>query len=602
MRIYLLILLTIICLNKTNCKNIDIIIEPPSWWVGMKNPELQLMIYGKDISSYEVKCNSNSVTIKDIIKTSNPNYLFIDIVIDESAQAGTLDFIFTKKGKTYKMPYILQERKPMSSERQGFDTSDVIYLLMPDRFVNGNKKNDNIIRMKEKTNLLDPDGRHGGDIQGIIDSMNYFNDMGYTALWLNPVLENNNDAYSYHGYAITDFYNIDPRFGDNTLYKEMVNQAHRKGIKVIKDMVFNHFGEGHRWYEELPDSSWINRWDNFTRSNYRGSVISDPYSSQYDKDIMTKGWFDTSMPDLNQENPLVANYLIQNAIWWVEYADLDGIRMDTYPYSDEAFMKQWMLRMKEEYPNLSIVGEAWLNNKTQVAFWQDNDFYGNDSNLDFVMDFPLQSAIVKAFTTDEGWDSGMAALYESLSQDFAYPNPNNILIFMDNHDLSRIFSLINKDFDKWKMATAFLLTTRGIPQIWMGTELLNTGFEWNGHGKMRQDFNTITDDVDSVMAYEARNYMKTLLNYRKNSDVLQNGKLLHFIPHDGIYTYFRYNDNDAVMVILNNNDDEMTIDTERYNEILRHYHTGKDIITNKRYDIKNPVTIKPHNALILELQ
>lgn len=248
-------------------------------------------------------------------------------------------------------------------------------------------------------------------------------------------------------------------------------------------MVFNHFGEGHRWYEELPDSSWINRWDNFTRSNYRGSVISDPYSSQYDKDIMTKGWFDTSMPDLNQENPLVANYLIQNAIWWVEYADLDGIRMDTYPYSDEAFMKQWMLRMKEEYPNLSIVGEAWLNNKTQVAFWQDNDFYGNDSNLDFVMDFPLQSAIVKAFTTDEGWDSGMAALYESLSQDFAYPNPNNILIFMDNHDLSRIFSLINKDFDKWKMATAFLLTTRGIPQIWMGTELLNTGFEWNGHGK-----------------------------------------------------------------------------------------------------------------------
>ncbi len=593
--------MTIICLGKAEGRGMDVIIEPPNWWVGMKNNDLQLMTYGKDISSYEVTCNSNDVTIKDVIKTPNPNYLFINIVINDDAKAGTLEFVFKKKGKTVKVPYNLLKRKPMSAERQGFTNSDVIYLLMPDRFVNGDKSNDNIMTMKEKKDSNNPDGRHGGDIQGIIDNMDYFEDMGFTALWLNPVLENDNDAYSYHGYAITDFYKVDPRLGNNALYCEMVNEAHRRGLKVIKDMVFNHFSSGHRWYKELPDSSWINRWDTFTRSNYRGSVISDPYSSQYDRDIMTKGWFDSNMPDLNQKNALVANYLIQNAIWWVEYADLNGIRMDTYPYSDEAFMRQWMQRMNEEYPNLSIVGEAWLNNKTQVAFWQNNDYYGNDSRLEFVMDFPLQQAIVKAFTTDEGWDTGIAALYESISQDFAYPSPFNILIFMDNHDLSRIFSSLNKDFDKWKMATAFLLTTRGIPQIWMGTELLNTGFEWDGHGKMRQDFNTISDDVDGVMAYEARDYMKTLINYRKHSAVLQNGKLLHFIPQDGIYTYFRYNDNDAVMIVLNNNKDSKTIDTQRYNEILQYYKTGKDIITNKEYDMTKPFIINPHNVLILEL-
>ncbi|MFA4864367.1 MAG: alpha-amylase family glycosyl hydrolase, partial [Bacteroidales bacterium] len=470
----------------------------------------------------------------------------------------------------------------------------------------------------EAARRSDPNGRHGGDIKGISDKLDYIADLGVTAIWLNPVLENNMPAYSYHGYAITDFYCVDPRFGDNDQYKSLVDNCHKKGLKVIMDMVFNHCGSNHWWLQDMPMESWIHQFPGFTRSNYRAETAMDPYASDFDREKMQTGWFDKTMPDLNQHNKILANYLVQNSIWWLEFAGLDGIRMDTYPYSYKDFMTKWMQRVLKEYPDFRVVGETWQQKETHTAYWQAGSPVSGDysSYLPSVTDFPLQYALKDAFNEQEGWTNGLARLYYVLAQDFIYSDPFCNTIFADNHDLTRFYTSIGEDLNKFKMAMAVLLTTRGIPVIYYGTELLMTGEKSNGDGFIRQDFplgewQLAVDSrqltvgsrqltVDSRQE-EALQYLKTLLKWRKGSEVIHHGKLKQFIPKDGIYVFFRYDEEDAVMVVINKNKENRKLDLTRFQEVLKDYRRGKNVVTKKVFLLEEGIDVPGETALVLEL-
>jgi len=595
--------------GKIDLKRVD----PPNWWAGMKNPNLQLLVYGTNISQTDVVIDYPGVIVKSVEKVENPNYLFINLVIAHKALPGTFDISF-KKGKKEVAVYHYELRKRMHNPDfyQGFDESDAIYLLMPDRFANGDTINDNVEGMLEKADRKNPNGRHGGDIKGIIDHLDYIKDLGFTAVWINPLLENNMPGYSYHGYAMTDFYKVDPRYGNNELYKELVAKAHEKGIKIIQDMVFNHCGTNYFWKDDLPAPDWYNEWPEFTRSNYRGGVVTDPNASEYDYDRMVKGWFDVTMADLNQHNKFVANYLIQNSIWWIEYLGLDGIRQDTYPYPYKDFMAEWMKRLLEEYPGYNVVGEVWLNYPSAVAYWLENDHNpdGYHSYLTNVFDFPLMFAVSKAFNEKDGWSSGLAQLYEVLSQDLVYSHPENLVVFPDNHDGSRIFTKLGEDVKKYKLAMAVIATVRGIPQIYYGTEIIMPGDEHKGHGFIREDFpggwpgdsiNVFKLQGLSKEQIDAYNYFKKLFNWRKQSEVIHTGKFKHFIPENDLYVYFRYNDKEKVMVVLNNAEVDKTFNPERYKEMLENYTSGEAVISGVKYDVTKPFTVKAKSPLILEL-
>lgn len=589
-------------------------IEPPFWWAGMQNQDLQLLVYGKDISNSRVTVNYPGIELVETVLVENPNYLFLNLRIKPEAKPGSvlINFQIGKK-KPLEYRYELRERAKGSAERQGFNNSDVIYLLMPDRFANGNPANDNMSGMLEKADRTNPDGRHGGDLEGIRKNLDYFNQLGVTALWLNPVLENNMPAVTYHGYAITDFYKVDPRFGTNEDYRNLIVEANKKGLRIIKDMVVNHFGTNHWMLKDLPMKSWINQWPEFTRSNYRGGTITDPYASQYDRKKMLRGWFDTTMADFNQDNPYVTNYLIQNTLWWIEYAGLDGIRMDTYPYSGREFMKKWMMAILAEYPNFSVVGEVWLNTSPQVAYWMEDacNADGYNSNLNYLFDFPLKYAIGSAFNENHGWSSGLSRLYESLSLDFLYKNPSNIVVFADNHDADRLFTVLQEDIRKYKMAMAFLMTVRGFPQIYYGTEILMTGLEHDGHGFIREDFpggwdgdktNVFLRENLSPDQTEAWDFLRKLLHWRKDKKVIHEGKTTHYVPEENVYVYFRYNDNESVMVILNNNDESRTLTTERFAENLEGYKSGTDLIHRTHFDQLRMISVPAKSARIIDLK
>ncbi len=589
-------------------------IEPPCWWAGMKNPNVQLMVHGKDISFTKAVIRYEGVELVSQTLVQNPNYIFLNLKMSPEVKPGKFEILFMKDNKpVFTCEYELKQRMEGSAQRKGFDNSDVIYLIMPDRFANGNPDNDSQEIMLEKADRSNPNGRHGGDIKGVSDHLDYLADLGVTAVWLTPVLENNAQAYSYHGYAITDFYKVDPRHGSNEEYAAMVEKAHTKGLKVIMDMVFNHYGTGHWWTNDLPMHDWVNEWPEFTRSNYRGGTISDPYAADADRNQMSKGWFDGHMADLNATNPFVETYLIQNSIWWVEYAGLDGIRQDTYPYSDKNAMSNWMNALNNEYPGFSVVGEVWLNYTPQVAYWQSNtknkDNY--DSKLDYVMDFPLKYAINSAFNEQNGWDKGILRLYESLSLDFVYNQPDHIVNFADNHDCDRIFSALGEDKQKMKMAMTFLLTVRGLPQLYYGSEVLSTGFEHQGHGFIRNDFqggwqgdqtNAFTADGRTADQNEVFNHIRTLLNFRKENKVMQNGKLKHYLPQDGVYVLFRYNDNESVMVILNNNKEEKTITGKRFAESLNGFKSGNDLLHRTYYENFESIVIPGMSSRVIQLK
>ncbi len=608
--IVLAILLPMTLLSqKAEVKRID----PPFWWSGMKSNSLQLMVYGNNISVTQPKISDTSVFLKQVISVESPNYLFLDLDIS-SAKAGVFNIeFFNGKKKVISIVYQLKSRELNPDEMTGFDNSDAIYLLMPDRFANGNPDNDDMPGMLEKANRSNPNGRHGGDIQGIVNNLDYIKDLGATSIWINPLLENNMPAYSYHGYAVTDLYKVDARFGTNDDYKNLVRTAHKKGLKIIQDMVFNHLGTNYFWKDDLPSQDFYNQWPEFTRSNYRGGAVNDPHASDYDYQKMVKGWFDVSMADLNQKNPLMANYLIQNSIWWIEYLGLDGIRQDTYPYPDKDFMAEWMRRVLEEYPNYNVVGEVWLSFPPAVAYWLENDKNadGYHSNLTNVFDFPLMYAISKAFNEKEGWSSGSAQLYETLSQDYVYSDPMNLVVFADNHDGDRLYSKLDEDINKYKLAMAFLFTTRGIPQIYYGTEILMTGHEHDGHGFIREDFaggwdgdenNAFTSVGRTPEQNEAFNFLRRLMNWRKSSKAVQNGKLTHYLPENGIYVYFRHTKEESVMVMLNNTNEDKEVDLSRFAENIEGFETGKSVLNRMYFDKLDTIVVPAKSPLIIELE
>ncbi|NOZ45753.1 MAG: glycoside hydrolase family 13 protein [Chlorobi bacterium] len=608
--IFLYLIIFLIAFNIFGQK---IKIEPAFWWVNMNNPKLQLLVYARNISTYEVSIRNKNIELVKINKVENPNYLFLDLIITKKASAGVFNIDFTNKANkkiTYK--YELKKRQKPANEHVGFNSSDVIYLVMPDRFSNGNIKNDSPEGMMEKADRENPDGRHGGDLQGIINHLDYISNLGVTAIWLNPFQENNRPQYSYHGYATTNFYKTDPRFGTNKDYKHFVNECHNKNLKVIIDIVLNHCDTNNWLIKDLPSPDWIHQFPEFTRTNYRIPAILDPHGSEYDRNLMLNGWFDQIMADLNHKNPFLATYLIQNTIWWIEYAGIDGIRLDTQPYSDKDFVAGWAKQIFNEYPNFNIVGEAWLQKIALTAYWQKNanNTDGYNSNIPSVTDFPLCFAIASALNEHEGWAEGMNRLYYILAQDFLYAHPENNLIFVDNHDLTRFYQSIGGNLDKFKMGLAFLLTTRGIPMIYYGTELAMGGSESEGHGYIRKDFpggwpndknNAFVAEGRSNEQNETFNYLQNILNWRKNAAVISTGKLMQFLPENNIYVYFRYNQNKTVMVVLNNNDSEQTIKTERYNEAIKGNTTGFDIIMKKQIDHISEFSIAPKSAMIIEL-
>jgi len=609
---YLHLLLIVTLLSADNNKSYQIDhLEPPSWWIGMANNTLQLMVHGKNISDLEPEFNFHGVLINKVHRVENPNFLFIDLLLSETARPGKFDILFNKSGQTIiSYSYEILKRTAGSAERQGFSPADVIYLITPDRYANGNPDNDSVPSLKEKPNRRNKDGRHGGDIKGIIDHLDYIAEMGFTQIWLNPVLENNQKKYSYHGYSTTDYYNIDERFGTNELYKELSEIAQNKGIGIIMDLILNHIGSEHWLMYDLPSSDWINHNGEFVQTSHIHESIYDPYIPQFEKDLFTSGWFVETMPDLNQSNPFLANYLIQLSIWWVEYAKLSGFRIDTYPYIDKDFLTIWSKRIAREYPNFNFCGEAWNNNPSMVAYWQKGSkpYDGYISYIPSMKDFPLQKALVQGLMSEEKWDSGIGDIYRVLANDYQYGDPYNLLVFAGNHDMQRIYSQLSENMDLYKIAMSFILTTRGIPQIYYGAEIAMTSTR--DHGELRKDFpgGWAGDKIDAFNGIrlsgeqrEAQNFMRDLLNWRKSSLAIGKGSLVHYPVKNGVYVYFRLYENDLVMVMMNNNKRSIRIDPGHFNEVLAEKNQGISVLDNRVYDLTTKINLPGKTALILEI-
>ncbi len=588
-------------------------IEPANWWVGMQYNQIQILVYGHEINNLNPEFSGKGIEINKVIKVPNPNYLFIDVTIKPNAEPGIRQLIFKNNGQvveSYDYPLLAREKK--AEDYIGFNSSDVIYLITPDRFANGNAENDNQSFLKEKTDRKFHGGRHGGDIAGIDQNLDYIKDMGFTCVWINPLLENDMPKFSYHGYSTTDFYKVDARYGSNEEYKALVKNAHKKGMKVIMDMIANHCGSEHWWMTDLPMQDWINQWPEYTETSHRKITVVDPYASQRDKDVYLKGWFVPTMPDLNQENEFLAKYLIQNSIWWVEYLDLNGIRMDTYSYSDATFLTNWTKAIMTEYPNFNIVGEEWFNKPTFVSYWQvdkKNDD-GYVSYLKTLCDFPMEFTLVSALNSKEGFASGLIEIYELLGHDYLYAHPENMLTFPDNHDMSRIYTQLNEDDELFKMAITFIATTRGIPMYYYGTEILMSNPNSGEHGIIRSDFpggwsndkiNGFTGNGLTDKQLEAQNYMKKLLKWRQTSNAVKNGKLMHFEVHDGVYVYFRYTDSEKVMIVMNKNEGKTTLPLAEYAEMLKDAKSGKDPLNKKKYDLTQPIKVEGKSVTIIEI-
>lgn len=587
-------------------------VAPSFWWAGMKNPELQVLLYGDHISSAEVSISSQDVILREVVKQENPNYLLL--YLDLSEAVPQMFNITLKQGKKQtEIPYELKQRKPKAAEVEGFNSSDVLYLIMPDRFANGDSSNDIIPGMLEaKVDRNDPFARHGGDLKGIEKHLDYISDLGVTSIWLNPIQENDMKEGSYHGYAITDYYQVDRRFGSNEEFKKLVEQAHSKGLKVVMDMIFNHCGDENYLFKDMPSKDWFNFKGKYVQTTFKTATPSDPYASDYAKKIVVDGWFSECMPDFNQRNRHVAAYLIQSSIWWIEYAGLNGIRQDTHPYADFDMMSDWCKAVTKEYPDFNIVGETWISSNVMVSYWQKNSKVAapKNSNLRTVMDFPLMDQMNNAFDEEtHDWNGGLCRLFEYLSQDIVYADPMNLLIFLDNHDTSRFYrsEAATKNLDRYKQAMTFLLTTRGIPQIYYGTEILMAADKANGDGLLRCDFpggwqddtNNFFDAVNRTpQQNEAFSFVQKLLQWRKGNEVIAKGKLKHFSPNNGIYVYERkYGDKSAV-VFLNGNNREATIDLSAYKEVLP-ASSAYNVLTDEKVKLENQLTLKSRDILVL---
>ncbi len=587
-------------------------LAPTFWWAGMKNPELQILLYGKDIASSDVTISSQDVILKEVVKQANPNYLLLYVDLSEAAPQ-TFNIVLKKGKKTTTVPYELKQRTRKGEDIEGFTAQDVLYLIMPDRFANGDPSNDVVEGMLEnKVDRNEQYARHGGDLKGIEDHLDYIADLGITAIWLNPTQENDMPDGSYHGYAITDYYQIDRRFGNNGEFKQLVDKAHAKGLKVVMDMIFNHCGSENYLFKDRPSDDWFNFKSHFVPTSYKTASVQDIHAADYERKIATDGWFTQVMPDLNQRNRHVAQYLIQSSIWWIEFAGINGIRQDTHPYADFDFMAEWCKEVLEEYPNFNIVGETWLNSNVLVSFWQKDSKLAapRNSNLPTVMDFPLQGLMNKAFdeeTTD--WAGGLYWLYDYITQDLVYANPMNLLTFLDNHDTSRFYTREEqtKNITRYKQALLYLLTTRGIPQIYYGTEILMPGDKGEGDGTLRRDFpggwtgdktNCFTREGRTKLQNEAFDYTRKLLNWRKGNEAVGKGTLKHFSIANGTYVYERKYGNQSAVIIMNGTDKPQELDLTPYKEILPKAQ-ATDVLSGKTINLKGKLSLKQRESLLL---
>ena len=591
-------------------------IDPPFWYTGMQNPELQLMVYGEGIGDARVSVSYPGVSLSSTVKLESNNYLLVYLHLGKDVKPGNVPLTFTIGKKQLTQNYELRARAMKGCERKGFDASDALYLLMPDRFANGNPNNDVVPGMLDaKVDRNDPNARHGGDLAGIEQHLDYFSDLGVTALWFTPVLENNMQGGSYHGYATTDYYKVDPRFGTNEEYRQLIEKAHQRGIKIVMDMIFNHCGVDHVWIKDMPSKDWFNNPDhqnNFVQTSFKLTPHVDPYVSQYDFHQMNDGWFVPSMPDLNQRNPHVIRYLIQNSFWWIEYAGIDGIRMDTYPYADYDAMSRWMAELNEEYPNYNTVGETWVTEPAYTAWWQKDSKLSapRNSNLKTVMDFSFFDKInIAKNEQTETWFKGLDRVYNNFVYDYLYPNPASVLAFIENHDTDRFLGE-GQNLALLKQATTLLLTTRRIPQLYYGTEILMNGVKAKSDGYVRKDFpggwagdkqNAFTPEGRTPEQNECYNFYKTLLNWRKGNDVIAKGSMTQFMVQNGVYAYARQYEGKTVFIILNGTDSETTVPLKFYQEILKDAPQGRDIISGRTVTFGEELTLAARESLVIEL-
>ncbi|NML21508.1 glycoside hydrolase family 13 protein [Pseudoflavitalea sp. G-6-1-2] len=592
---------------------------PAHWWTGMKSQQLQLLVYApgstRGVESVRLKPYTG-VQLKKVHRFKNRAYIAIDLEIAATAKPGQLQLKFLLKGDVGPdFKYELKQRQPGigTTRIKGIGTEDLIYLIMPDRFSNGDITNDRIPGMLDQSlNRKDIWARHGGDLKGVENNIGYLQDLGVTAIWLNPVLENDMANRTEHGYAITNHYKVDPRLGGAKAYHSLIDALHARGMKIIQDAVYNHVGINHFLFKDLPDSSWFHFSKKYINTTYKDQVLMDPYAAADDKKRMSDGWFVPSMPDLNQQNEFVANFLIQHALWCTEEFGLDGWRIDTYAYNDLAFMNRCNKALLDEYPQLHIFGETWVHGTLNQSYFAANHFdIPYKSNLPGVTDFQLNLyGIIPALTQPFGWTEGVSRLYSTTANDFVYQDPNRNVIFLDNHDVSRIFSILGENIPKMKMAIGWLLTYRGIPQLYYGTETLMKNFA-NPDGLVREDFpggwkndsaNKFTASGRTTAENEIFDYTRKLANYRKNTPALHSGKLMQYVPEDGVYVYFRYNDQKTIMCIINSNDQPKTIATARFEERLKGFGGATDIATGNRFTLKDSMSLPAQSLLIADLQ
>ena len=584
-------------------------IEPPFWWEGFKNTSLQLLVYGENISNLDFNIKSNIVELVSVEKAENPNYIFLNLEVNDKGRSG--DFDIDYGGNSIK--YNIHKKELDSDIHIGFNTSDVLCLITPDRFINGDYSNDNHPDMLEKASR-GPWGRHGGDLKGINDNLNYLIDLGYTAIWLNPILENNMVKSSYHGYSTTDYYKVDPRFGTNEEFKNLTKKADRMGVKMVMDIIPNHSGSEHWFVKDPPFSNWLNFNNSYSQTTHRRETVQDIHASEYDKKNFVDGWFVETMPDLNQNNKFMSKYLIQNAIWWIEYSGIKGYRVDTYPYSDKDFMSDWTYEIMNEYPYFNIVGEEWSDTPIVTSYWQAGkvNHDGYVSYLPSLMDFPLQINFAEALNDEITWGNGFVKPYRTLASDFLYGDPYNLVVFPDNHDMTRFLTQVNNDLNLFKMGLVFYTTVRGIPQFYYGTEvLMNSNDNPRSHDVIRSEFpggwndhevSALTGKGLTNDQIEFQNFFKKLLNWRKNNKVVHKGKFIHFTPkeQEEIYSYFRILGNKMVWTIFNRKDEAQSINLDKYQEVLKGESKGYDVIYEKSIDL-NKLKISPKSALIIEI-
>lgn len=609
-----------LCLLGPMAEAQDIRTYPVSWWTGMKEPVVQVMLHGTSELPAIAAVSHPGVTVKRVHQPENKRYLFVDLHIAPSARPGN---VIIRLGKNRQVAFPLQarDRKVSSAGQQGVRANDLVYLIMPDRFVNGDPSNDRLMSLRDTScNRTDPYARHGGDLKGVENRLSYLHDLGVTTLWMTPVVENDMprtieaEQYNmsgYHGYWITDHYRIDPRLGGDQAYQSLVQAAHAKGMKIIQDAVYNHVGNKHHTIIDPPMKDWLNQWPAYQGSNHRDEVFFDPYASSSDKKIMIGGWFVPHLPDLNLANPFVANFIIQNTVWHTERFGIDGWRVDTYKYCDEAFLNRINDVLLKEFPRLTVFGEAWTNTITGGAYFSRNRIQAPfRHNAQGVTDFPVSGAIFDAVNQPAGWTEGVTRLYMTLAQDILYDDPMRNCIFLDNHDMNRLFSMVGERMDRFRMAMGLLFTLRGIPQIYYGTEVLAKNFKNPNDAAVRLDFpggwpGDPTDKFSpagrTAQEQEAFQFVKTLANFRKTSAAIGSGKTMQFIPANGVYIYFRYHEQQTIMCVLNTNDKKVTHPLARYAERTAGFKTGKDVLTGQTVSISSELELPANSIGIFEL-